>query len=137
MRRLVAATIAILLTSSASAQCYHWVPTGHHDLTTPLMLVAASNPPRSFFVRLRGATLPRYDGECEREALFAQMAKAKLMLEAEKTSNLLFCRPEQDGDVVVATVLVDGQNLADVLIRQGLAQTGVPGGWCGNTEVKR
>lgn len=137
MLRPITLLAAILVSGSAAAQCYRWLPAHGHDLTTTLLPVVTTDPPRSLLVRLRGATLPRYEGGCGRETLFAQLSKAKILIETGQTADLLFCQPEQEGDVVVATVLVNGRDLAAVLAEQDLAQTGVSRGWCGDARSGR
>lgn len=138
MFRLVVCIGAVLLSSPAAAQCYAWVPTGAHDLTTTSLPVAASGSPRPFLVRLRGAHLPRYDGGCDRETLFAQLAKAKILLETSQAMDLRFCAPERDGDDIVATVLVNGRDLVGILAEKGFAQTGAaPRGWCSTGPAGR
>lgn len=121
MLHLAALFAAVVLSGSAAAQCHRWVPAHGHDLTTTALAVSAAGSPGSILARLRGATLPRCDGGCRRETLFAQLARAKILVETAHAVDLPFRLPEADGDAVVATIFVDGRDLAAVLAEKGLA----------------
>lgn len=85
-------------------------------------------------IRLRGIDGPRLDGPCSQERLMAVLAKSKVMLELAQARTVAFCAPtETGGDVVEATVLLDGIELDQVLVEAGLAQPSAPTtrtNWC-------
>lgn len=85
-------------------------------------------------IRVRGVDTPEIRGRCERERILARMARdaaAALLTEAERVDLIEVERGKYFR--IVATVLVDGVDLAHALISQGLAVEYVEGAridWC-------
>ena len=124
------AVLPLALALPAAAGCFQWPVAVEQSLETTALAVQVAPTAAPMLVRVRGATLPRLDGGCPREAFLAKMAKAMILVTAQGAAALLFCFPEQVDGAMEATILADGRSLAAVLAESGLAARGQAMAWC-------
>lgn len=141
MRRALALLLAIA-TTPAQAACYAWPLRDDlaYDGDTPRITMPGLPPELARMeVRAAGIDTPEMHGHCQAEKDGAQRAAKRLkeLLTNAVASGrpVLFCDPVWDkyGGRVRAHVLVDGQDIAPLLIREGLARPyegGHRDGWC-------
>lgn len=85
-------------------------------------------------VRIRGLDTPEIRGKCEQEKALAIRARDRLRELLRAASAIVLSEPERGKYFrIVATVLADGMDVAEVLIAEGLARRydgGHREGWC-------
>lgn len=85
-------------------------------------------------IRLMGFDTPELRARCEAEAILAKRATERLQ-ELAGESDVRFCPSGKDRyGRTLATMPVNGKNVADILIGEGLAREyhgGRRAGWCG------
>lgn len=141
MRRLFALLLA-LSAAPAHAACYAWPLRDDlaYDGDTPRITMPGLPPELARMeVRADGIDTPEMHGHCPAEKEGAQRAARRLkglLAEAVATGKpVLFCNPVWDkyGGRVRARVEIDGTDVAELLIREGLARPyhgGHRDGWC-------
>ena len=91
-------------------------------------------------VRINGIDAPEIRGKCSLESLGAQAAKKYLSGQVMNAKDIALHDPTRDKYFrISAYVFVDGVNVGDEMVKQGLARTysgGKRAGWCGGTVVQ-
>jgi endonuclease YncB( thermonuclease family) len=143
MRHLLPLLLATILAAPAHAECYAWPLRGDlaYDGDSPRITMPGLPPELAKMeVRAAGIDTPEMHGKCQAEKDGAQRAAQRMrgMLAAAVAGGrpVLFCDPVWDkyGGRVRARVMIDGKDVADTLIGEGLAKPyggGHRDGWCG------
>lgn len=129
MTRLAAALALMLLASTApaGAECYRWPlrdPPNYDGDSIYILLPELPPELREISVRVRGVDTPEISRpQCEAERQWGARSTRFTRDDLTDAEDVAFCDPEWDRyGRIVATVLVDGANLATSLITAGLGR---------------
>lgn len=109
----------------ALAECLQWPIRGSpYDGDTIGITLPLPVPLDAAAVRVRGVDAPEMRGECQAERDLAARARSLTVSAIIGAERIEFCEPEWDryGGRVVATVRIDGRDLAELLIAAGVAR---------------
>ena len=86
-------------------------------------------------IELASTNAPEIKGKCEREKVLAIQARDRLIGILEKAHRIDLIDPKRGANYrIVAKVIADGQNVSEILIQEGLAETKRRGkkrkNWC-------
>ena len=141
MRSLPAIVLLFVITapSVAGATCYYWpLRTDHpaYDGHT-LYITMPGLPPElsAILVRVDGVDTPEIRGKFEAEKTLAIQARDFVIRSLGEARSVSFCNPKwgKYGKRVIAEVMLDGKNLAAILIERDLGRPyggGRREGWC-------
>lgn len=118
-------TLALLLARPAGAETYRWPVTGNYDGDTIYVRLDPLPPQaRKGEVRVDGADTPEIRGKCRAEKRLAIKARdfVRAQIRAATVVEFRVIKWREKYGRILARVTIDGRDLADMLIAEGLAR---------------
>ncbi len=135
-------TSLLLTPSLAAADCYTWPlregkggRLAYDGDTVYITMPGVPAELSDMSVRVNGVDTPEIRGKCAEEKAQAKAARSFVIEKLTAAQEVQFCNPEwgKYAGRVLADVVIDGVNLADLLIQNGMARAydgGSREGWC-------
>ena len=138
MLRVALAVVLLLAPSVAWAACYDWplrAPPAYDGDTLRITMPGLPPELSEMLVRVAGVDTPEIRGKCWPEKAAAIRARDFVTRSLAEARSVSFCNPKwgKYGKRVIAEVVLDGKNLAAILIERGLGRPydgGRRKGWC-------